>query len=100
VPVDRAQAAQAPLSHAARARRGGAAARLRTFMRAQPFITPMHAAGSRHAPAATHSRTALKDRAAATLSCGITPSTIMSPSRSHPGPRTDMAVRPRARTVQ
>jgi hypothetical protein len=65
-------------------------------VRAQPFVTPMHAAGSPTAPAATVSAwTALKDRAAATHSCGITPATIMSPTRSDPGPWTE--IRPGAR---
>ena len=101
LPGDRAQAAQAQLPHAARARRGGAAARLNPMMRAQPFITPCTAAGSRPAPAATHAWTALKDRAAATLpagsphhpSCrrpgatpGRGPRSGWAPARTHPFP--------------
>ena len=42
LPGGRAQAAQAQLPHAARARRGGAATRLNPGMRAQPSLTPMH----------------------------------------------------------
>ena len=66
-------------------------------MRAQPLITPMHrgrlpAASCRHplpgvdGPERPSGRTAF---------CGITPATIMSPTRSHPGPRTE--IRPGAR---
>ena len=54
------------------------------------------AAGSRQPPADTLKWTAQKERAAATLTpAGFTPSTIMSPTRSHPGSRTE--VRPGAR---
>jgi hypothetical protein len=65
-------------------------------MRAQPLITPMHrgrlpAASRRHpfvdGPERPSGRNAYP--------CGITPSTIMSPTRSHPGPRTE--IRPGAR---
>ena len=67
VPGGRAQAAQAQLPHAARARRGGARTGVSFPVRAQPSSHRCAAAGSRHAPAATTSWTALKDRAAATL---------------------------------
>ena len=99
LPGDRAQAAQAQLPHAVRARRGGAGARLNPMMRAQPFITPMHrgrlpTCSRRHArvdgPERPSGRTA--------SSCGITPSTIMSPTRSHPGPRTEIRLGARAHT--
>jgi hypothetical protein len=64
-------------------------------MRAQPSLTPMHrgrlpADSCRHAfvdgPERPSGRTAI---------CGITPATIMSPARSHPGPWTE--IRPGAR---
>jgi hypothetical protein len=64
-------------------------------MRAQPHITPMHrgrlpAISCRHlfvdGPERPSGRNAV---------CGITPATIMSPARSHPGPRTE--IRPGAR---
>jgi hypothetical protein len=66
-------------------------------MRAQPLITPMHrgrlpTCSRRHplpgvdGPERPSGRNAF---------CGITPSTIMSPARSHPGPRTE--IRPGAR---
>ena len=55
LPGGRAQAAQAQLPHAARARRGGAAARMNLSVRAQPSLTPMRrgqlpACSCRHAP--------------------------------------------------
>jgi hypothetical protein len=67
-------------------------------MRAQPLITPMHrgrlpACSCRHplpgvdGPERPSGRTALPS--------GVTPSTIMSPAPSHPGPRTE--IRPGAR---
>jgi len=65
-------------------------------MRAQPFITPMHrgqlpAGPCRHAfvdgPERPSGRNAL---------CGNTPSTIMSPSRSHPGAWTEIRLGARA----
>jgi len=65
-------------------------------MRAQPSITPMHrgrlpACSCRHpsgvdGPERPSGRNAI---------CGTTPSTIMSPTRSHPGARTE--IRPGAR---
>ena len=68
VPVGRAQAAQAQLPHAARARRGGARSP-HDLPRCAPSPSSHRcaAAGSRHAPAATPAWTAQKDRAAATL---------------------------------
>jgi len=68
-------------------------------MRAQPLITPMHrgrlpTCSRRHArvdgPERPSGRTA--------STCGITPSTIMSPTRSHPGPRTEIRLGARAHT--
>ena len=99
LPIDRAQAPQAQLPHPVRTRRGGAGARLNPMMRAQPVITPMHrgrlpTCSRRHArvdgPERPSGRTA--------ASCGITPSTIMSPTRSHPGPRTEIRLGARAHT--
>ena len=67
-------------------------------MRAKPHFTPMHrgrlpADSCRHAlvdgPERPSGRNAV---------CGITPATIMSPTRSHPGPRTE--IRPGARAHQ
>ena len=51
VPVGRAQAPQALIPHAARARRGRALARMSFPVRAKPFVTPIAAAGSRQCPA-------------------------------------------------
>ena len=56
VPVDRAQAAQAQLPHAARARRGGTRTRMSFPVRAKPFVTQITAAGSRHASCPPRSR--------------------------------------------
>ena len=68
LPVGRAQAAQAQLPHAARARRGGAATRVNVgHARAALTHTDAPRPAPRHAPAATPAWTALKDRAAATL---------------------------------
>jgi hypothetical protein len=66
-------------------------------MRAQPLITPMHrgrlpAVSCRHPPPGVDGPERPSGRNAV---CGITPATIMSPARSHPGPRTE--IRPGAR---
>src|SRR4051794_12865096 len=91
-----AQAAQAQLPHAARARRGGADARLRTRLRALPSFSRCAAAGSLPAPVVTLAWTPLIDRAAATLPPAGPPH---QPScrrpRRHAGPRTE--IRPGAR---
>ena len=68
VPVGRAQAPEAQLPHAARARRGGTPARMTFPVRAKPFVTPdapRPAPGMLLPPRSAW--TALKDRAAATL---------------------------------
>jgi hypothetical protein len=80
-------------------------------MRAQPLITPMHRGRlptcSRHhalaldGPERPSGRTALcgiTPSSGRTALCGITPSTIFAPTRSHPGPRTE--IRPGARAHQ
>ena len=101
VPVGRAQAAQAQLPHAARARRGGVATRVRSVMRAQPSFSRCTAAGSLPAPAATPAWTALIDRAAATLHPAGSPH---QPSCRRPchtaGPRTEIRLGARAHTTR
>ena len=65
------------------------------MMRAQPFITPMHR-GRLLTCSRRHDRVdGLERPSGRNASCGITPATIMSPTRSHPGPRTQ--IRPGAR---
>jgi hypothetical protein len=100
VPVGRAQAAQAQLPHAARARRGGAATSVKSVMRAQPSFSRCAAAGSLPAPAATPAWTALIDRAAATLPPAGSPH---QPSCRRPcrtaGPRTEIRLGARAHTT-
>jgi transposase len=95
LPGNRAQAAQAQLPHAVRARRGGAATGLRTFMRAQPLITPMHRGRLPAASCRQQSVDGPERPSGRNALCGITPSTIMSPTRSRPGPWTE--IRPGAR---
>jgi hypothetical protein len=64
-------------------------------MRAQPFITPMRR-GRLPACSRRHARVDGPERPSGRNAfCGITPSTIMSPTRSHPGPWTE--IRPGAR---
>ena len=64
-------------------------------MRAQPFITPMRR-GRLPACSCRHARVDGPDRPSGRNAfCGITPATIMSPTRSHPGPWTE--IRPGAR---
>jgi hypothetical protein len=65
-------------------------------MRAQPLITPMRR-GRLPACSRRHARVDGPERPSGRNAfCGITPSTIMSPTRSHPtGPRTE--IRPGAR---
>jgi hypothetical protein len=64
-------------------------------MRAQPHFTPMRR-GRLPAYSSRHARVDGPERPSGRNAfCGITPSTIMSPTRSHPGPRTE--IRPGAR---
>jgi hypothetical protein len=71
------------------------------LVRAKPFVTPMRRGRLHHAPAATPAWTALIDRAAATPApSGITPSTITSPARIQPGPRTEIRLGARAHTTR
>src|SRR5207247_5957109 len=64
-------------------------------MRAQPLITPLHR-GRRPTVSCRHARVDGPERPSGRNAvCGITPATIMSPTRSHPGPRTE--IRPGAR---
>jgi hypothetical protein len=67
-------------------------------MRAQPSLTPMHRGrlqpcSCRHLPPGVDGPERPSGRTA--LPSGITPATIMSPTRSHPGPWTE--IRPGAR---
>jgi hypothetical protein len=64
-------------------------------MRAQPFVTPMHRGRLPTASCRHFSVDGLERPSGRNAFCGITPSTIMSPARSHPGPRTE--IRPGAR---
>jgi hypothetical protein len=66
-------------------------------MRAQPSLTPMHrgrlpASSCRQQPLDGPERPSGRNA----LPSGITPSTIMSPTRSHPGPRTEIRLGARA----
>src|SRR5436309_4920516 len=64
-------------------------------MRAQPSLTPMHR-GRLPAVPCRHARVDGPERPSGRNAiCGITPSTIMSPTRSQPGPWTE--IRPGAR---
>ena len=95
LPGRRAQAAQAQLPHAARTRRGGPAARMTTGLRAQPSLTPMHR-GRLPACSCRHHRVDGLHRQSGRTASRNTPSTIMSPTRSHPGSRTEIRLGVRA----
>ncbi len=97
VPVDRPQAAQALLPHAARTRRGGAATGVKSVMRAQPSLTPMRR-GRLLPCSCRHVRVDGPDRPSGrnAFPSGITPSTIMSPARRQPAPRTEIRLGARA----
>jgi transposase len=97
LPVGGAQASQAQLPHTARARRGGAATRVRSVMRAQPTLTPMRR-GRLPARSCRHARVDGPDRPSGRNACtsGITPSTIMSPARRTAGPWTEIRLGARA----
>jgi transposase len=81
VPVGRAQAPEAQLSHAARARRGGPPARMTFPVRAQPFVIQMRrgrlpACSCRHHLVDGPERPSGRNASPS----GITPSNIMSPA--------------------
>ena len=101
VPVGRAQAAQAQLPHAARARRGGTAARMTTGLCALPSLTPMRR-GRLPARSCRHDRVDGLDRPSGRNASpsGITPSTIMSPTRNQPGSWTEIRLGARAHTTR
>jgi hypothetical protein len=66
-----------------------------TLVRAQPHFTPMRR-GPLPTGSCRHPRVDGPERPSGRTSfCEITPSTIMSPTRSHPGPWTE--IRPGAR---
>ena len=95
LPGRRAQAPQAQLPHAARTRRGGPAARMTTGPRAQPALTPMHR-GRLPACSCRHPRVDGLHRPSGRTASRNTPSPIMSPTRSHPGSRTEIRLGVRA----
>ena len=95
LPRGRAQTAQAQLSHPARARRGGPHTSMTLWVRAKPFITPMHrgqfpAGSCRHHEVAGLHRQSGRNASPS----GITPSSIMSPTRSNPGSWTEIRLQP------
>ena len=97
VPVDRAQTAQAQPPHAARTRRGGPATRMTSPVRAKPSFTEMRRgqlppSSCRHPQVGGHHRPSGRTASPS----GITPSTIMSPTRNHPGSRTEIRLGARA----
>ena len=98
VPVGRAQTPQTQLSHAARTRRGGTPARMTTSLCALPSLTPMHrgrlpAGSCRHDHVDGLHRPSGRNASPS----GITPSTIMSPTRNQRRiVDRDKAGRPRA----
>jgi transposase len=102
VPVGRAQAPEAQLPHAARARRGGAATRMSFPPRAKPFVTQMRRGQlprtrCRHAHVDGPERPSGRN---ATPS-GITPSNIMSPAPEPTrGSRTEVSPGARAQNTR
>jgi hypothetical protein len=65
-------------------------------MRARPSLTPMHR-GRLQQDSRRHVRVDGPERPSGRNAiCGITPATIMSPTRSHPGPRTEISPGARA----
>ena len=100
LPVDRAQTAQAQLPHAARARRGGPATRMTSAVRAKPSLTQMRRgqlppSSCRHHKVDGHHRPSGRNASPS----GITPSTIMSPTRKHPGSWTEIRLGARAHHI-
>ena len=102
VPVDRAQAAEAQLPHAARARRGGAPARMTFPVRA---TAPRHTDRRGRLPACScrHARVDGPERLSGRNASpsGITPSNIMSPAPEPTrGSRTEVRLGARAHTTR
>jgi hypothetical protein len=95
VPSRRPQTAQAQLPHAARARRGGPGARMTQRPRALPSLTPMPR-GRLPACSCRHPRVNGLHRPSGRTASRNTPSPIMSPTRSHPGSRTEIRLGVRA----
>jgi hypothetical protein len=92
----RAQATDAQLSHPSRARRGGDGSRMTPALRATPSAPPMHR-GRVPASSCPHACMDGSERLSGRTAypCGITPSTIMSPTRNHSRPWTNMTLRAR-----
>ena len=102
MPIGRAQAAQAQLPHAARARRGGVSTRMSFPVRAKPLVTPMRR-GRLPAPSCRHARVDGPERPSGRNACtsGITPSHIMSPAPEPTrGSRTEVRLGARAHNSQ
>ena len=98
VPVSRPQAAQAQLPHVARARRGGAPARMTFPVRAKPFVNQMRR-GRLPNDSCRHVRVDRPERPCGRNACpsGITPSNIMSPAPEPTrGSRTEVRLGARA----
>ncbi|MCA1678018.1 MAG: transposase [Actinobacteria bacterium] len=95
LPGRRAQAAQAQLPHPQRTRRGGPATRMTVGRRAQPSLTPMHR-GQLPACSCRHHWVDGLHRPSGRTASRNTPSTIMSPLRSHTGTRTEIRLGVRA----
>src|SRR5215207_1680611 len=74
---------------------------MRRFVRAKPFVTPM-LRGGLPARSCRHARVDGPDRPSGRSASpsGITPSTIMSPARNDPGPRTEIRLGARAHTTR
>ena len=70
------------------------------LVRAKPFVTPMRR-GRLPARSCRHVRVDGPDRQSGRNASpsGITPSTIMSPTRNHPGSRTEIRLGARAHTT-
>jgi hypothetical protein len=64
-------------------------------MRAQPSITPMHR-GQLPACSCRHALDGLERPSGRNAFCAVTPSTFMSPTRSTPGPWTEIRLGARA----
>ncbi len=100
LPISGAETAQAQLPHTARTRRGGPATRMTSPVRAKPYVTPMHRgqlppSSCRQPHLDGHHRPSGRNASPS----GITPSTIMSPTRNHPGSRTEIRLGARAHHI-